>query len=203
MWGGIYLGGPRISTATPCGTYRLRWIPQRAAFSLQWHIVPRKGTHAPDSAGRVPAREGTMRITTRGWVRESAFLLLFCASLALLAAAQDSLPPPQLPDSPGASVPRKPVAGPFQAQLTAPVQPSAPQPDSTAMQKPVGTAAAEKPVTTGVAASNPSGEAVAPGKQRRTRTLLIKVGAIVGAGVAVGTVAALSSASPSRPPGSR
>jgi hypothetical protein len=35
------------------------------------------------------------------------------------------------------------------------------------------------------------------------RTVLIRVGAILGAGVAVGTVAALASASPSRPPGSR
>ena len=70
-------------------------------------------------------------------------------------------------------------------------------------QEPVGTAAAESVETTGVAASKPAGAAIAPAKQRRTRSLLIKVGAIVGAGVAIGTVAALSSASPSRPPGAR
>jgi hypothetical protein len=66
----------------------------------------------------------------------------------------------------------------------------------------VGTAVAETPTTTGVAASNPAGAAIAPAKQRRVRVLLIKVGAIAGVGVALGTVAALSAGSPSRPPGS-
>jgi hypothetical protein len=70
-------------------------------------------------------------------------------------------------------------------------------------QEPAGTAAAESVETTGVAASKPAGAAIAPAKQRRTRSILIKVGALVGAGVAVGTVVALSSASPSRPPGAR
>jgi hypothetical protein len=70
-------------------------------------------------------------------------------------------------------------------------------------QEPVGTAAAGSVETTGVAASKPAGAAIAPAKQRRTRALLIKVGALVGASVAVGTVVALSSASPSRPPGAR
>ena len=68
--------------------------------------------------------------------------------------------------------------------------------------RPVGTAAAPTLITTGVAASRPSGAAIAPRRQRRARSFLIKVGAIVGAGVAVGTVVALSSGSPSRPPGS-
>lgn len=70
-------------------------------------------------------------------------------------------------------------------------------------QEPVGTAAAGSVETTGVAASKPAGAAIAPAKQRRTRSLLIKVGALVGASVAIGTVVALSSASPSRPPGAR
>ena len=70
-------------------------------------------------------------------------------------------------------------------------------------QEPVGTAAAGSVEATGVAASKPAGAAIAPAKQRRTRALLIKVGAVVGAGVAIGTVAALSNASPSRPPGAR
>jgi hypothetical protein len=68
-------------------------------------------------------------------------------------------------------------------------------------QKPVGTAAAESVPSTGVAASQPAGTAIAPGKQRRTRSLVIKVGALIGAGVAVGTVAALSLATPSKPAG--
>jgi hypothetical protein len=68
--------------------------------------------------------------------------------------------------------------------------------------EPVGTAAAESIQITGVAASRPAGAAVAPAKQRRVRSILIKVGALVGAGVAVGTTMALSQGSPSKPPGS-
>jgi len=68
-------------------------------------------------------------------------------------------------------------------------------------REPLGTAAAESVQTTGVAASRPAGAAVAPAKQRRVRSILIKVGALVGAGVAIGTTMALSQGSPSKPPG--
>ena len=97
--------------------------------------------------------------------------------------------PVQLPDSPGAS----------QSLLA---QPQASQPpQQNAAHEPVGTAAAEWVPASGIAASRPSGAAVAPAKQRRARSLVIKVGALLGAGAAVGTVCALSKASPSRPPG--
>jgi anti-anti-sigma factor len=69
----------------------------------------------------------------------------------------------------------------------------------TGTPEPLGTAAAKFIKTTGVAASRPAGSAIAPGKQRRARSILIKVGVIASAGVAVGTVVALSAASPSRP----
>jgi hypothetical protein len=101
-----------------------------------------------------------------------------------------------LPNSPG-SVRSQPVEEVRQSNLPQPQQPQ-----GTA-HEPVGTAAAEMPNTTGVAASKPAGAAIAPAKQRRVRILFIKVAAVVGAGVAVGTVAALASGSPSRPPGSR
>ena len=73
------------------------------------------------------------------------------------------------------------------------------QSEQNTSQQPVGTAAAQSLKTTGVAASQPAGAAIAPAQQRRARSVLIKVGLIVGAGVAVGSVVALSSASPSRP----
>jgi hypothetical protein len=148
-----------------------------------------------------------------------------CAPLALSLLVVVALAPAsaqistqqELPDSPGAAIAQRMVEarlsqGPTSAaasssssstpQAQASPQPSQLQAQSSPMQKPVGTAAAETPTTVGVAASNPSGAAIAPAKQRRVRTLFIKVGAIVGAGVALGTVAALSSASPSKPPGS-
>jgi hypothetical protein len=65
-------------------------------------------------------------------------------------------------------------------------------------QAPVGTAAAPYEKGIGVAASRPAGAVIAPAKQRRTRSILIKVGVILAAGVAIGTVVGLSSASPSR-----
>jgi hypothetical protein len=65
--------------------------------------------------------------------------------------------------------------------------------------KPVGTAAAPVMKSGGVAASRPAGAVIAPGKQRRARSILIRVGVIAGAAVAVGTVVALTHASPSRP----
>ena len=84
-----------------------------------------------------------------------------------------------------------------------PVAPSDPQqtPQSKT-QQPAGAAAAEVESTTGDAAYKPAGAAIAPAKQKRRRMLLIKISALLGAGVAIGSVAALSSASPSRPPGS-
>jgi hypothetical protein len=63
----------------------------------------------------------------------------------------------------------------------------------------VGTAAAPAETNAGVAASRPEGAVIAPGKQRRVRAILIKVSILVAAGVAVGTVVALSHGSSSQP----
>jgi cobalamin biosynthesis Mg chelatase CobN len=76
--------------------------------------------------------------------------------------------------------------------------PSAPQ-QQNGTSNPVGTAAAPYEKTTGIAASRPAGAVVAPAKQKRSRSFLIRMGLIVGACVAVGTVVGLSAASPSRP----
>ena len=125
-----------------------------------------------------------------------------------------------LPDSPGANLANQKSEGAaFPTLMVAQNQPSesqSTQPQSTQSssssnqanqnsapdaQKPVGTAAAEAPHTTGVAASQPAGVAIAPARQHRVRTIVIRVGAIVGAGVAVGTVVALTEGTSSRPPG--
>ena len=66
-------------------------------------------------------------------------------------------------------------------------------------QKPVGTAAAPVTRPSGVAGSRPAGAAIAPAKQRRVRRLLVRWGIVLGAAAAVGTVAALSYGSQSRP----
>lgn len=66
---------------------------------------------------------------------------------------------------------------------------------------PLGTAAAEKGQTAGGAASRPAGVAIAPAKQKRSRSLLIKLGAVAAAGAAIGTVYALSKGTSSVPAG--
>ena len=103
----------------------------------------------------------------------------------------------ELPDSPGVTL----------AQSQVSPSPQAAQPQSstnqtpTSAQRPVGTAAAGAPTTSGVAASEPAGVAIAPAKQRRARTIVIRMGAIIGAGVAVGSVVALTAGTSSKPPG--
>lgn len=69
--------------------------------------------------------------------------------------------------------------------------------------EPVGTAAAEKGVTAGGPGSKPAGNAIAPAKQHQVRSLLIKLGAIGAAGIALGTIFALSHSSPGAPPGTK
>lgn len=108
---------------------------------------------------------------------------------------------PQVPESP------RPVQ-PQQEQQQLPTAP-APQVETntqatqpvTQRESPAGTAAAEKGVTRGGAASKPAGTAIAPAKQRQVRSLLIKLGVVAAAGVAVGTVMGLSKGTPSTPPG--
>jgi hypothetical protein len=134
--------------------------------------------------------------------------------------AQTSSPDPsivlapaiELPDSPGAIWAKS--QGPQEQSPT--TQSTSSQSDSRAtdkqdsratnqqdekLQRPVGTAAAESPRVTGVTAAQPAGAAIAPAKQRRVRTVVLKVGAILGAGAAIGTVVALTAATPSKPPG--
>jgi hypothetical protein len=107
--------------------------------------------------------------------------------------SQSSAPVAPVPDMPG-----EPNSSSDQASNGAQVS----SPQETIIHQPVGTAAAEALPITGVAASRPAGAAVAPARQRRVRSILIRVGALVGAGAAIGTTMALSQASPGRPPGS-
>jgi len=131
--------------------------------------------------------------------------------------ASASAPAGELPDSPGAIWAKSQVAPQESAPQQSPLPQSAnSQSDSRTedkdsppdkkqqdekLQRPVGTAAAEGPRVSGVTAAQPAGAAIAPAKQRRVRTIVLKVGAIIGAGAAIGTVVALSAATPSKPPG--
>jgi hypothetical protein len=131
------------------------------------------------------------------------------------APAPGSQANPQQPANPGTSV--NPSQAPLQPVTTYPdatgtqQQPSSaaspqtsipegPQPKKQPSE-PVGAATAESVPTAGGAAAKPAGVAIAPAKQHQTRSLLIKIGAVVAAGAALGAVVALSRGTSSTPPG--
>jgi hypothetical protein len=80
-------------------------------------------------------------------------------------------------------------------------QPQAAQAPQQSTQAPTGAAGAKAAEVKGALAAQPVGAAVAPARQRGHHSLLIKLGLIAGAGVALGAVVALSERSPTRPPG--
>src|SRR4051794_11565558 len=109
--------------------------------------------------------------------------------------------PAPLPDSPSASQPQsqqQPATVQTAPATNAPAVPSGHRPID-----PQGAATAETAPTLGGAASKPAGAAIAPAKQRQMRSFLIKLGAIAGAGVAFGTVYALTRGTSSTPPGAK
>jgi hypothetical protein len=123
------------------------------------------------------------------------------------SAAQSRAQSTELPDSPSTALAQA-SSQPQTSQTPSQQQSQPTQQDQSApaparKQEPVGTAAAEAPKTTGVAASQPAGLAIAAAKQRRARKIIIRTGAIIGAGIAVGTVIALTEATSSKPPGAR
>jgi hypothetical protein len=108
-----------------------------------------------------------------------------------ISGASSSQPPSESPDSPN---------GTGQSQNNNPSStPKSSQEQQGGTQAPLGTAAAPYEKGIGVAASRPAGAVIAPAKQRRTRSFVIKLGVLIGACAAVGTVVALSNASPSQP----
>jgi hypothetical protein len=112
--------------------------------------------------------------------------------------------PPLQPIPPAAEpTPAQPFPSePSGSGATKSQQPAAPSSDSVQQpQEPAGTAAAEGTPTAGGLASKPAGNAIAPAKQKQTRSLVIKLGLIAAAGVAIGTVALLTKGSPTQPPG--
>ena len=94
-------------------------------------------------------------------------------------------PAPQNPESETQAVPATPAPQPG--------------PEQQMQQQPLGAATAEGVPTVGGAASRPAGMAIAPEKQHERRSLLIKVGLIAAAGIAIGTVYGLSKGTSSKP----
>lgn len=99
------------------------------------------------------------------------------------------------PDAPVAQDAQSPPA----AQSGQSSSAQAPADDQNKDARPLGTAVAPYSRTSGVTGSRPAGAVIAPGKQHRAHVILISVALVAGAAIAVGTVAALSHGTPSRP----
>jgi hypothetical protein len=120
--------------------------------------------------------------------------------------SQGPLAPPPLPDSPSASQPPQEQEPAQQQPTTVQIAPPSNAPAVLSGHRPIdpqGAATAETAPTLGGAASKPAGAAIAPAKQRQMRSFLIKLGAIAGAGIALGTVYALTRGTSSTPPGAK
>ncbi len=139
-------------------------------------------------------------------------ILLCCTPELLFAVAgqnpvtqngQSTAQPDSTSQQPALTTSALPDAPQAQAQQSTPAQTNATagQNSATPPQQPEGTAAARGARTIGGPASKPAGSAIAPAKQRQIRSLLIKIGAIAGAGAALGTVYALTRGTSSKPPG--
>lgn len=150
-------------------------------------------------------------------VRLFIAVLLFSVNLSAQQQVPRSSSQPAQQPSPPSGVMIDPSAGPLKPSepppaATQPVEAPSAQPPVTSVpaqaqapeqpapQLPVGAAAAEQVKTAGGGASRPAGSAIAPVKQHQYRSILIKLGAAAAAGIAVGTVYALSRATPSTPP---
>jgi len=120
-----------------------------------------------------------------------AALFLIASEMPLLAS-----PPQSSQSSTSAQKPDDPLPDTPQPQTEQGTQTQQPAP------APSGAAAAKAANVKGAPVAQPAGAAVAPARQRGHRSLLIKLGLLAGAGIAVGSVIALSKSSSARPPGS-
>jgi hypothetical protein len=144
-------------------------------------------------AAELPDSPGATVSQTQPMVAQQKSLTAAETSEATLAQA--TTPPPNAQQQSGQSSSSNQSSSSSSSNQAGEAQPPG--------QKPVGTAAAGSVPATGVAASQPAGNAIAPGKQRRVRSIVLKTGAIIAAGVAVGSVAALTLGTSSKPPGAR
>ena len=166
-----------------------------------------------------PGRWESMNIPSRFLTRQIARVLVILSAVPFAradCAPSQEVPSSQQPQDSG-SQPKKQSTDTNRADAAYPDSPNPARPQSADQtgqsaplpaisqqpqndpQKPVGTAVAPYEKSTGVAASRPAGAVIAPAKQRRARSFVIRVAVVVGAAAAIGTVVALSHASPGRP----
>ncbi len=138
---------------------------------------------------------------SRNWLSKwigAGLAVVLSLPMAEIAAAQPAVCVQQEQGAPSTQDQSQGSASKSQTSQPGPAQNTADQQQDNDT-KPVGTAVAPSEKASGVAASKPAGFVIAPAKQRRARTIFIRLAVVVAAAVAVGTVVALSRTSPSRP----
>ena len=168
--------------------------------------------------------ESSPMLTTRKFI----YLVVFAVAFALCGVPELVAQEPAAPAQQQGQQSQQPVnsgvtVDPSQAPLSPPASteqpttiyestpPNGPTPQTTTVQpqtqqqqptEPLGAATAGAVRTQGGGASRPAGNAIAPAKQHQVRSFLLKFGAVAAAGVAIGTVYALSKGTSSVPPNS-
>jgi hypothetical protein len=139
--------------------------------------------------------------SNRGFLR--GFSVVFLAGAFVVSGGIPLLASPQQSSDPNAAAQQQPDP---QQTSSLPDAPQAQTQTPAAQQQapaPSGSAGAKAATVKGAPVAQPTGAAIAPARQRGHHSLLVKVGLLAGAGIAVGAAVALAERSPSRPPGAR
>jgi hypothetical protein len=137
------------------------------------------------------------------------FSVVLLAGAFVVSSGMPLLASPQQSSDPNAAASQQPAAQQQPAQPQTTSLPDAPQAQTQApaaqqqAPAPSGSAGAKAATVKGAPVAQPTGAAIAPARQRGHHSLLVKVGLLAGAGIAVGAAVALAERSPSRPPGAR
>lgn len=163
---------------------------------INWRNV--FGASQTEGCGALGFRKEIMRSSSLQGGRLIAAGVLFCLIFPWAGAAA-AVPQQGAEARSAEALPTLPDPLPAQSGAAQAGSGQTPSGDQNPGNRPVGTAAAPLEKSTGIAGSRPAGAVIAPAKQKRERAILIRVGILVGAAIAVGAVVGLSEASRSRP----
>ncbi len=187
-------GGPELASAQQQDTTTPTASPdtQTPAATQQENPAPAGQQPAETAAPTTPQQDATQVPATSPQTANPNAPARPGTMMDPAAGPLQPAPSTNLPNAPSSSQQEQTQQPSSAPTATAPARPQD--------REPLGTATAEGGRTVGGAASRPAGTAIAPAKQRQTRSFLIKLGALAGAGIAIGTVYALSRGTSSTPP---
>ena len=166
---------------------------------------PRSSPHERPGSATMKGTNG--HGSNRGFLK--GFSVAVLAGAFVAGSGMPLMASPQQSGDSNAAAPQQPSAQQQTAQPQTSSLPDAPQAQAqtpTEQQQapaPSGSAGAKAATVKGAPVAQPTGAAIAPAQQRGHHSLLVRVGLLAGAGIAVGTAVALAERSPSRPPGAR